>query len=313
MRCHIPIEELRALQTAGATARAVTVMRSARRCSTGPAARSRSHELELAPPARRARCSCGCTRAASATPTRTRSTARRETRVPGGARPRGRGRRRGGGPGRDARARRRPRRALVGAVLRQLRGVPARAAAPLLDRLARDGHGRPARRHDAALARRRARLPLLVPLDVRRARASCPSARASRSRTTCRSTSPALVGCAVTTGVGAVWRTAGVRPGDRVAVIGCGGVGLSAVMARGRRGRGRRSSPSTPERAKLERRARASARPTACSGRATPEATAAAVREASGRRRRLRDRGDRAARGDARRRSSRRAPAARRC
>lgn len=41
----------------------------------------------------------------------------------------------------------------------------------------------------------------------------------------------ALVGCAVTTGVGAVWRTAGVQPGDRVAVIGCGGVGLSALMA----------------------------------------------------------------------------------
>lgn len=40
-----------------------------------------------------------------------------------------------------------------------------------------------------------------------------------------------LVGCAVTTGVGAVWRTAGVRPGDRVVVIGCGGVGLSALMA----------------------------------------------------------------------------------
>lgn len=41
----------------------------------------------------------------------------------------------------------------------------------------------------------------------------------------------ALVGCAVTTGVGAVWRTAGVERGDRVAVIGCGGVGLSALMA----------------------------------------------------------------------------------
>jgi len=41
----------------------------------------------------------------------------------------------------------------------------------------------------------------------------------------------ALVGCAITTGVGAVWRTAGVRPGERVCVIGCGGVGLSAVMA----------------------------------------------------------------------------------
>ena len=41
----------------------------------------------------------------------------------------------------------------------------------------------------------------------------------------------ALVGCAVTTGVGAVWNTAGVRPGDRVAVLGCGGVGLSAILA----------------------------------------------------------------------------------
>jgi Zn-dependent alcohol dehydrogenase len=40
----------------------------------------------------------------------------------------------------------------------------------------------------------------------------------------------ALVGCAVTTGVGAVWWTARVRPGDRVAVYGCGGVGLSAVL-----------------------------------------------------------------------------------
>ena len=41
----------------------------------------------------------------------------------------------------------------------------------------------------------------------------------------------ALVGCAVTTGVGAVLRTARARPGDRVAVVGCGGVGLSALMA----------------------------------------------------------------------------------
>jgi len=41
----------------------------------------------------------------------------------------------------------------------------------------------------------------------------------------------ALVGCAVTTGVGAVWKTAGVRPGDRVAIVGCGGVGLSAMLA----------------------------------------------------------------------------------
>jgi S-(hydroxymethyl)glutathione dehydrogenase / alcohol dehydrogenase len=40
----------------------------------------------------------------------------------------------------------------------------------------------------------------------------------------------ALIGCAVATGTGAVWRTAGVRPGDRVAVLGCGGVGMSALL-----------------------------------------------------------------------------------
>jgi NDMA-dependent alcohol dehydrogenase len=40
----------------------------------------------------------------------------------------------------------------------------------------------------------------------------------------------ALVGCAVTTGVGAVLYTAQVQPGDRVAVFGCGGVGLSVIM-----------------------------------------------------------------------------------
>jgi S-(hydroxymethyl)glutathione dehydrogenase/alcohol dehydrogenase len=40
----------------------------------------------------------------------------------------------------------------------------------------------------------------------------------------------ALVGCAVTTGVGAVLNTAKVTPGATVAVVGCGGVGLSVVM-----------------------------------------------------------------------------------
>jgi Zn-dependent alcohol dehydrogenase len=40
----------------------------------------------------------------------------------------------------------------------------------------------------------------------------------------------ALIGCAVTTGVGAVFNTAKVRPGSSVAVFGCGGVGLNAVQ-----------------------------------------------------------------------------------
>jgi S-(hydroxymethyl)glutathione dehydrogenase / alcohol dehydrogenase len=40
----------------------------------------------------------------------------------------------------------------------------------------------------------------------------------------------ALIGCAVTTGVGAVFRTAQVEPGATVAVVGCGGVGLNVVQ-----------------------------------------------------------------------------------
>ncbi|HEY3798760.1 MAG TPA: Zn-dependent alcohol dehydrogenase [Caulobacteraceae bacterium] len=39
----------------------------------------------------------------------------------------------------------------------------------------------------------------------------------------------ALIGCAVMTGVGAVIHTSKVRPGETVAVIGCGGIGLSAI------------------------------------------------------------------------------------
>ena len=41
----------------------------------------------------------------------------------------------------------------------------------------------------------------------------------------------ALLGCGVVTGMGAVRNAAGVRPGDSVAVIGCGGVGLQVVAA----------------------------------------------------------------------------------
>lgn len=40
----------------------------------------------------------------------------------------------------------------------------------------------------------------------------------------------AIVGCAVVTGVGAVWNTAQAQPGQGLAIVGCGGVGLSALM-----------------------------------------------------------------------------------
>lgn len=42
--------------------------------------------------------------------------------------------------------------------------------------------------------------------------------------------SAALIGCGVTTGIGAVVNTAEVRPGSTVVVIGCGGVGLNVIQ-----------------------------------------------------------------------------------
>ena len=41
----------------------------------------------------------------------------------------------------------------------------------------------------------------------------------------------ALIGCAVTTGAGAVFNTTDVTPGETVCVVGCGGIGLAAVNA----------------------------------------------------------------------------------
>ena len=48
-----------------------------------------------------------------------------------------------------------------------------------------------------------------------------------------------VIGCAVTTGAGAVWNAANVTPGETVAVIGCGGVGLAVVNAAKIAGAGR--------------------------------------------------------------------------
>lgn len=49
----------------------------------------------------------------------------------------------------------------------------------------------------------------------------------------------ALIGCSVVTGYGAVAHTSNVRPGETVAVIGCGGIGLSAINAAAIAGAGR--------------------------------------------------------------------------
>ena len=89
-----------------------------------------------------------------------------------------------------------------------------------------------------------------------------------------------LVGCAVTTGVGAVWRTARVRPGDRVAVLGCGGVGLSAVLGALAAGAGTVVAVDV-EPHKLER-AREFGADAAVAWTGTAESTAAALVEISG-------------------------------
>lgn len=89
-----------------------------------------------------------------------------------------------------------------------------------------------------------------------------------------------LVGCAVTTGIGAVWNTARVRPGDRVAVVGCGGVGLSAIL-------GAVAAGAEPVVAvdiassKLETALALGATHAVLAG-ATPEETAERVRDATG-------------------------------
>jgi S-(hydroxymethyl)glutathione dehydrogenase / alcohol dehydrogenase len=52
-------------------------------------------------------------------------------------------------------------------------------------------------------------------------------------------TAAAVVGCAVVTGYGAVFRLARVRPEQTVAVLGCGAVGLAAIAAAAAAGAGR--------------------------------------------------------------------------
>jgi len=60
-----------------------------------------------------------------------------------------------------------------------------------------------------------------------------------------------LLGCGTTTGIGAAINTAGIRPGESLAVYGCGGVGLSAVMGAKLAGAGKIIAVDTLDR-KLE-------------------------------------------------------------
>ena len=149
----------------------------------------------------------------------------------GSARPRRRGRRRGRRRRRHPGRRRRSRRPLLDALVRCVRGVRARSPATVLDRVAGDGDGRVDGRDAAALPRRRARLPLFLPLHVRgRLRRSRAFVRPDR-RATSPSTSPRSSAAPCRRASARCGAPQACRPGDRVAVVGCGGVGLSALMA----------------------------------------------------------------------------------
>jgi S-(hydroxymethyl)glutathione dehydrogenase / alcohol dehydrogenase len=80
----------------------------------------------------------------------------------------------------------------------------------------------------------------------------------------------AIVGCAVATGVGAVRNTAQVPPGASVAVIGCGGVGLSVIQG-ARLAKAARIVACDVEPSKLEVAARLGATDTVRAGDPLPE------------------------------------------
>jgi Zn-dependent alcohol dehydrogenase len=90
----------------------------------------------------------------------------------------------------------------------------------------------------------------------------------------------ALLGCAITSGVCAVWRTAEVRPGERVAVFGLGGTGLSAVLGAIAAGAG--EVVAVDARPMRLERARELGASHVVRAEGTPEQTAEAVRTAAG-------------------------------
>jgi S-(hydroxymethyl)glutathione dehydrogenase/alcohol dehydrogenase len=89
----------------------------------------------------------------------------------------------------------------------------------------------------------------------------------------------ALIGCCVATGVGAVTRTLPVEPGSSVAVIGLGGVGLSAVMGASLAGASRVVAVDRVE-AKLALAREVGATDTVLAG-GDPVETVAAIRDAT--------------------------------
>ena len=137
MRCHIPLDELRAMQAAGRTdsvggADSVKIRAAVLEATGGPL---HVQELDLAPPGPgEVLVRLGASGVCHSDYNAIDGTA--ETRCPAVLGHEGAGVVEAIGAGHDARRRRRSRRALVDAVVRRVRRVRARPAAALLDGLA---------------------------------------------------------------------------------------------------------------------------------------------------------------------------------
>ena len=124
---------------------------------------------------------------------------------------------------------RRPRRHALLAAVPRVHPLPQPTDEPLPRDPRAAEQGLPPRRHDAALARRRADPALHGHVDVRRVHGDAGDrAREGQSRTR-RSTRACLFACGLSTGLGAAMNTAKVEPGSTCVVFGAGMVGLGAV------------------------------------------------------------------------------------
>ena len=163
MRCHIPLDELRALQQKAAEAR--MRIRAAVLEETGGALSVQELELE-APRAGEVLVRLKASGVCHSDQNAIDGTA--ATRCPAVLGHEGAGVVEAVGEGVTGGRRRRSRHPVVGAVVRTVRRVHPRRTAALRGGLAGDGRRRAARRNDPSLARRRAGLPLLADLVVRR-------------------------------------------------------------------------------------------------------------------------------------------------
>lgn len=113
--------------------------------------------------------------------------------------------------------------------VRQVQILPVRQDQPLPGRTRHPGQGPDARRHQPFLLQGRAGLPLHGLLDLLRIHRAAGNLLAKIPKD-----APlekvCLLGCGVTTGIGAVLNTAKVEEGATVAIFGLGGIGLAAII-----------------------------------------------------------------------------------